>query len=403
MGDKTKEDVLTAPFTVTDTSGVVLEIVDKTAEREKSVKKHNESVKALKKDPKAKKPLQTVPDKTDPLYADNVELLVMHCSATSATKTGADVNQMHIDRGWSGCGYHYVIGPQDNPPKTKMVDGVEKKIVKVEMWRDPHTTKDGPGEKGAHASDLNPYSIGICWIGEKEAPTLEQRQALKLLNQQLQNDFPHAVVTGHRDCGAPKSCPNFDAAGLWKAENKDLAEKTPERFLDQSWSVPTVLAKRAERLTQKTGKEETTEKPVPPVPEKSTPKEKPKPEKKTADKPAPKEPAPAKPDDEKAPANKPRFIPWPGKRKTAQTDAPAEESDPVVTTLDSISQGAAALMALLSGSKEPDGSADLETADQARGRIIRDIAASAVLPAGTAPRAPMKIASPPMDTEKKTR
>ena len=135
-----------------------------------------------------------------------IRKLIVHCSATREGQeiSAATINDWHLKRGWSGIGYHYVIG----------LDGL------IEYGR--------PIEKmGAHTKGYNKSSIGICYIGgvekervngkwiPKDTRTCEQKESLKLLLKTLLRLHPGAVIHSHRDF-ANKACPSFDATEEYK-------------------------------------------------------------------------------------------------------------------------------------------------------------------------------------------
>jgi N-acetyl-anhydromuramyl-L-alanine amidase AmpD len=110
----------------------------------------------------------------------------------------SDIDRWHRERGWLGCGYHFVIKR----------DG---------------TVEDGrPLEKtGAHVRGMNSKSKGICLVGGMNRAksgaevnyTDEQMEALRKLIDDLRDEhFPDAKVAGHVDFDNHKTCPNFDAA-----------------------------------------------------------------------------------------------------------------------------------------------------------------------------------------------
>ncbi len=130
----------------------------------------------------------------------SINLIVVHCSATRATKnfTVEDLEVCHKARGFKTIGYHYYI------------------------------TKDGtiypcrPEEQiGAHARHYNAHSIGVCYEGgldedgkPKDTRTPAQKASLLELLRSLKKDYPHAEIVGHRDLPwVRKSCPCFDAKG----------------------------------------------------------------------------------------------------------------------------------------------------------------------------------------------
>ena len=140
-----------------------------------------------------------------------INLIVIHCSATPEGKdfTVKDIDRWHRQRGFRRIGYHYVI------------------------YRDGSVHEGRPiSEVGAHAAPFNAHSIGICYIGglrPSPAPlkggreattelvpadtrTPEQKAAIVKLLKELKRQFPEAKIVGHRDLGARKACPCFDAA-----------------------------------------------------------------------------------------------------------------------------------------------------------------------------------------------
>lgn len=134
------------------------------------------------------------------LIPEEVNYIVVHCSATEGTKDfGAyDIDRWHRERGWLSIGYHYVI----------RLDGSIEEGRSVE-------------DRGAHVQGHNHESIGICLIGglQDGVPTAtfteDQYRNLRVLVQGLQILFPNAKVVGHRDFpGVDKECPCFEV-GAW--------------------------------------------------------------------------------------------------------------------------------------------------------------------------------------------
>ena len=139
-----------------------------------------------------------------------ITLLVVHCTATPAGRpVGRDtVDSWHRQWGWSGIGYHYLVG----------LDGT------VETGREE-------ARVGAHCQRHNAHSIGICYVGGTDSQghpadtrTEAQRLALRRLLSELRGRYPKALIVGHRDLNPLKACPSFDAV----AEYADLQPpKTP--------------------------------------------------------------------------------------------------------------------------------------------------------------------------------
>ena len=114
-----------------------------------------------------------------------IKYIVLHCSAT---KEGVpfgieDIDRWHRQRGFRKVGYHYVI----------LLDGTIRKGRDI-------------AQVGAHVQGSNANSIGICYIGgldadgkPKDTRTEEQKASLFFLLQQLREQFPDAMICGHRN------------------------------------------------------------------------------------------------------------------------------------------------------------------------------------------------------------
>lgn len=126
----------------------------------------------------------------------NIKEIIIHCSATPEGKdfTVAQIKQWHLLRGFSDIGYHYVIYRNGfvHPGRNVNISG-------------------------AHCTDHNTISIGICYIGgceidgktPKDTRTKEQKEALIKLLKDLRKLYPKATIHGHNEF-ANKACPSFD-------------------------------------------------------------------------------------------------------------------------------------------------------------------------------------------------
>lgn len=139
-----------------------------------------------------------------------IKYIVLHCSATREGQNVSvrDIDRWHRQRGFRMIGYHYVI----------LLDGSIRKGRDI-------------AQVGAHVAGNNANSIGICYVGgldadgkPKDTRTGEQKASLFYLLQQLREQFPDAVICGHRDFSPDlngdgviepwewmKACPCFDA------------------------------------------------------------------------------------------------------------------------------------------------------------------------------------------------
>lgn len=146
-----------------------------------------------------------------------IDLIVVHCSATRADRdiTAKDIDSFHRVRGFSSWGYHYYV----------------RKDGRIERMRDE-------SEPGAHAYGYNHNSIAVCYEGgldvngrPADTRTSHQKRTLHALLRSLKEDYPEAVIKGHRDLSPDvngngrvdkwertKECPCFDAM----AEYQDL-------------------------------------------------------------------------------------------------------------------------------------------------------------------------------------
>lgn len=130
----------------------------------------------------------------NPRYINEI---IIHCSATPEGKdyTTDDIKSWHLQRGFNDIGYHYVI----------YRDGT------IKQGRKEDTT-------GAHCTNHNSSSIGICYIGgmdadnkkPKDTRTEEQKEALETLLKELRRKYKGAKIHSHKDF-ANKACPSFDA------------------------------------------------------------------------------------------------------------------------------------------------------------------------------------------------
>ena len=123
------------------------------------------------------------------LVAENIKLLVVHCSDSEDGKslTALDLHKMHLNFGWDGIGYHKIINRSG-----KIENG------RPEYW------------VGAHVKGKNNISLGVCLIGRHKF-TKKQFISLEKVLRKWKFLYPNAKVVGHRDTGnTDKTCPNFD-------------------------------------------------------------------------------------------------------------------------------------------------------------------------------------------------
>lgn len=124
--------------------------------------------------------------------------IIVHCTATPEGRpvTVAEIDAWHRARGWSGIGYHRVIG------------------LNGERW-------DGRplSAVGAHCANHNTGTIGVVYVGglaadgrtPKDTRTAAQKAALLAELKDLRDRFGIRKISGHNEYAA-KACPCFDAS-----------------------------------------------------------------------------------------------------------------------------------------------------------------------------------------------
>lgn len=133
-----------------------------------------------------------------------IEHIIWHCSATPNGEpfTAADIQRWHKQNGWSGIGYHFVIG------------------TKGELWSG-REIKYNYFQSGAHTRGKNSNSLGVCVIGGTDQNgkatydpqgrwlSKEQLMTIGVVERFTKALAPQAKHSGHRDW-ARKDCPCFD-------------------------------------------------------------------------------------------------------------------------------------------------------------------------------------------------
>ena len=128
-----------------------------------------------------------------------IDMIVIHCSATRADVplSPRQLDEMHRQRGFDGCGYHYYVRRDGEICTMRPVD-----------------------RPGAHAKGYNQHSIGVCYEGgldEQGRPadtrTELQKRSLRVLVRVLAMDFQTRRIVGHRDMS-----PDLDGDGVIEPE-----------------------------------------------------------------------------------------------------------------------------------------------------------------------------------------
>lgn len=126
----------------------------------------------------------------------STDYIVLH-HAEANKCTVEDIHRWHLQRGWSGIGYHYLVRKDGSIYRGRPQEAV-----------------------GAHCPGYNSCSVGVCAEGnyEQENMPTEQQSAILWLVRQLKQIYPHAKIVGHRDLYATK-CPgkNFPLSFIQEA------------------------------------------------------------------------------------------------------------------------------------------------------------------------------------------
>lgn len=131
-----------------------------------------------------------------------INYIVIHCTATQPTATKQSIlNYWKNVLKWKSVGYHRLID----------ANGVIHELANYEQITN--------GVKGYNSESIHfSYIGGIDEKGKpKDTRTQKQKESLLYLIKQAKEQFPDAIVQGHRDFGAKKACPSFDAKTEYSA------------------------------------------------------------------------------------------------------------------------------------------------------------------------------------------
>jgi hypothetical protein len=172
--------------------------------------------------------------------------IVIHHSASPAGSL-AVIDREHKEKGWDGCGYHFVIGNGTNSGDGRVEPSYRWQIQK---W-------------GAHAktpdNQFNEHGIGICLVGnfDIDRPTPAQMQSLNKLVSYLMRTYhvPANRVLGHRET-KPTDCPgrNLSIAGVRRSVSQ-LADGTDATASDEPTDVASTESTPELLMTQPTAGE----------------------------------------------------------------------------------------------------------------------------------------------------
>lgn len=118
--------------------------------------------------------------------SSTTRIILHHAAAKSCT--AEQIHQWHLNNGWSGAGYHFLVRKDGNIYRLRP----ENKI-------------------GAHASGSNSDSLGVCFEGDFMCETMgqTQRKAGAELVSYLKNKYGISKVQRHKDVCAT-DCPGIN-------------------------------------------------------------------------------------------------------------------------------------------------------------------------------------------------
>jgi hypothetical protein len=133
-----------------------------------------------------------------------IKKIIIHCSASS-WGSATVINQWHLQRGWNGIGYHYVINNGYPDATKKYYAGWDGKL---EKGRDEEKI-------GAHCKGQNKDSLGICLVGLHRFSPKQLFITLPGLLKILLKKYNLKPKDVHGHCEySSKTCPNIDIVNI---------------------------------------------------------------------------------------------------------------------------------------------------------------------------------------------
>lgn len=139
-------------------------------------------------------------------------VILHHAEASNCT--AEDIHRWHLNRGWAGAGYHFLVRKDGKVYRLRPEDCV-----------------------GAHAYGSNYDSIGICAEGkynEEEMPEAQKRAIIELVRY-LENKYNINTIQKHKDVCAT-SCPGnnypFEEIVNEKVINKEVKQEETKTTRD---------------------------------------------------------------------------------------------------------------------------------------------------------------------------
>lgn len=133
-------------------------------------------------------------------------IILHHAAAINCS--AEDIHRWHLNNGWAGAGYHFLVRKNGEIYRLRPEDNV-----------------------GAHAYGSNYDSIGICFEGnymDEGMPEIQKNVGKEIVTQ-LKNKYNISTVQGHRDVNAT-SCPgiNFPFNEIANGKTDEIIEEPAE-------------------------------------------------------------------------------------------------------------------------------------------------------------------------------
>jgi len=138
------------------------------------------------------------------LNPENVKWVVLHCSASHYGDVET-IESWHKERGWSGCGYHWVI--------TNCYPKAENYKLKQPSLDHDGLIHPGRSEKftGAHVRGHNYETIGVVIIGAGGEFSSRQLVSTAKVCNDIFARFENCIgIKGHYEFTDKKTCPEID-------------------------------------------------------------------------------------------------------------------------------------------------------------------------------------------------
>jgi N-acetylmuramoyl-L-alanine amidase len=130
-----------------------------------------------------------------------IDFIAIHCTAGQPNQTTKSIlDYWKNTLKWKSVGYHYLINADGSVEQLAQESQVTNGVA-------------GFNSVSIHIS----YKGGIDAQGKpKDTRTFSQKASMLSLLKDLRKRYPKAIIQGHRDFGAKKACPSFDAKSEFK-------------------------------------------------------------------------------------------------------------------------------------------------------------------------------------------